>query len=263
MTLTSHHDTIAARPRAGAACGGDRIRRIRPRGLIRVHAAPRRRPRRARTAAPTREADADEHQLKGVGVGHRPHPAGHRVERDDRRGDHDAGGRGRDRARRRTSSRARPAAPRSRTSPPAPPAAPAPPPTSAPKRASNGSISVWNSSARMRRAKNRPPRIRLMPKHTPPCRPLARLDAVDAFGGAEQVAAVHPRRGHGERRQPQRHRPAGDHEVVGACRARPRPWRGTPASRSPMNDAYIRPIVEQRHGERRCAWATRILRCFT
>jgi hypothetical protein len=45
----------------------------------------------------------------------------------------------------------------------------------APKRASNGSIRVWNSSARMRRAKNTPPMIRLMPKQTPPCKPLARL----------------------------------------------------------------------------------------
>jgi hypothetical protein len=46
----------------------------------------------------------------------------------------------------------------------------------APKRASKGSISVWYSSARIRRAKNRPPMIRLMPKQTPPCRPLAMLE---------------------------------------------------------------------------------------
>ena len=44
------------------------------------------------------------------------------------------------------------------------------------RRASNGSISVWYSSARIRRAKNNPPMMRLMPKHTPPCSPVAMLD---------------------------------------------------------------------------------------
>ena len=63
---------------------------------------------------------------------------------------------------------------------------------------------------------------------------------VDALGGAQQVAAVHPGRGHGERRQPQRHRPAGDHEVVGAAAGGLRRDASQPM---PMNDAYIRPMV--------------------
>jgi hypothetical protein len=37
--------------------------------------------------------------------------------------------------------------------------------------------------------------------------------AVDAFGGAEQVAAVDPGGGHRERGQPQRHGAARDHEA--------------------------------------------------
>ncbi len=46
----------------------------------------------------------------------------------------------------------------------------------APNRASNGSISVVNACSRIVRAKNSPPRIRLIPKHTPPWSPVATLD---------------------------------------------------------------------------------------
>ena len=45
-----------------------------------------------------------------------------------------------------------------------------------PNLASNGSTSVVNPNDRMRLAKNKPPRIRLMPNERPPCRPSARLD---------------------------------------------------------------------------------------
>jgi len=50
---------------------------------------------------------------------------------------------------------------------------------------------------------------------------------VRAFGGAEKVAAVDPRRRHGERRDPQRHRAPGDDQVGG--RALARLARGDPA----------------------------------
>jgi hypothetical protein len=45
-----------------------------------------------------------------------------------------------------------------------------------PKRASNGSIKVVNLSRLIRPAKKSPPRMRLMPKQSPPCTPEARLE---------------------------------------------------------------------------------------
>ena len=83
-----------------------------------------------------------------------------------------------------------------------------------PKRDSNGSTSVVNSRARIRRAKNRPPSTRLRPKHKPPCTPDAIPELEGPLDGTQQVSAVHPRRRHGEDGEPERHGAAGHEQLA-------------------------------------------------
>ena len=122
-----------------------------------------------------RQADGDEPELHGVGVGDRPHPAGERVERHDRGGDQDrrrqihaeddAEGRAeRDEQLRAPEHLGEHRGDRQHDRP---------------SRAEARFERIderREREARMRRAKKSPPRIRLMPKQRPPCSPVATLD---------------------------------------------------------------------------------------
>jgi hypothetical protein len=74
-------------------------------------------------------------------------------------------------------------------------------------------MSVVKANRRIVRAKNTPPRSRLDAEADAALRAEMNRRLVDAFGGAEQVPAVHPRRRHRERGDDQRHLPAGDDQI--------------------------------------------------
>ena len=81
-----------------------------------------------------------------------------------------------------------------------------------PKRASNGSISVVKLERAHAPREEHAAENQADAEAEPALQSRSWIELVGAFGSAEQIAAVHPRRRHRERRQPQRHRPARNHE---------------------------------------------------
>ena len=222
MMLTSHHDTIACRvhsaPVASAAAAAAPPRAAPP-DTPSTHGRGRRPPTSANGSAAARPTPTSS-ELKRVGVGHRPHAAGHRVERDHRRRDQDAGRQVRCRGRRRRSTPSATSSSALQNISASIAGSDSTTAHRAPKRASNGSISVCELVRAHAAREEQAAEDQADAEADAALQAAGEARPVDALGGAEQVAAVHPGRRHGEGGEPQRHRPAGDHEVGGASRRR-------------------------------------------